>query len=118
MCGACPGGGRLSEATVFLGLRSAVGRGAALLSELTEGRLRVAGFGDGWTVAAPTGGMRTSQTFEEVVDWCAPLFDATAVAQLADRGRSDGDEVVAFVAEAARNALAHLGDSSFSRRAR
>lgn len=109
MCGACPGGGRLSEATVFLGLRSSADRGARLLAGLTGGRIRIVRFGDGWTVTAPTGGMRTSRSFEEVVEWCAPFLDVAAAGALADRGRRDGDEIVSFVAEAALLAAGHRG---------
>jgi hypothetical protein len=98
MCGACPGGSRLSEATVFLGLRSAAGRGARLLEELTRGRLRITRFGDGWTVVAPTGGMRTSTSFEEVALWCVPFTDPARAEEMLAEARVSGDEVAALVA--------------------
>ncbi|WP_449279353.1 hypothetical protein [Leucobacter sp. GX0328] len=76
MCGACPGGGRLSAGTLFLAQRFSPARTAQLVSELTGDRLRIAPLGDGWSVGLPTGGMTVAADFETLVRVCASFVRA------------------------------------------
>lgn len=94
---------------MFLGLRSASARGGRLLAALTGGRIRVARFGDGWTMTAPTGTMRTSRSFEEVVGWCGPFLREDAVTELAGEGHDLSDDVAVLVAEIATRTLSDEG---------
>lgn len=99
MCGACAGGARLSRATEFIGLRRSGARAAGLLARLTGSRVRIAPFGDGWTLALPTGRFSVASSFEELVRECADLIDQRIV----DRMREDPpeDETDALVLELA-----------------
>ncbi|WP_053382869.1 hypothetical protein [Leucobacter celer] len=103
MCGACPGGASLSEATVFLGVRGATARAGRLLQSLTGDRIQVAVFGDGWSVRLPTGGLTVANSFEEVVERCGPYIDLRALARL--RQWCPADEVADLVVGAAAAAL-------------
>lgn len=104
MCGACPGGARLSEATTRIGLARAADRAGRFLARLTGERLRIEAFGDGWSLAAPTGGLRVYRAFEDLVSACAPRLDperiAAARAECADADDSVRD-LVLRLAEAA-----------------
>ena len=80
MCGACPGGGRLSDGTLFLAGMLSPARTAQLIERLTGNRLRVSPFGDGWTVHLPTGGMHAVLSFEELVHRSVPYVRAEQLA--------------------------------------
>lgn len=97
MCGACPGGGRLSEETLFLAQRVPPARTARTLSELTGGRLRIEALGDGWSVGFPTGGLMVAGSFEELVRFCAPYADAARTAAAREAIADAPDEAVEFV---------------------
>lgn len=97
MCGACPGGGRLSEGTLFLAQRISPARTAHLVSELTGDRLRIAVLGDGWSVGLPTGGMSVAGDFEALVRVCAPFASADGFAAVAARLEESQDPCIAYI---------------------
>ena len=107
MCGACPGGARLSTATLQLnelwGGRGGAARAARELERLSGGRLRIAVFGDGWTVALPTGGLRSVTSFEDLVEASAPYIDRPRLAAEASAQSAD-----ASVAPTPAHPLLHL----------
>lgn len=99
MCGACPGGGRLSEATIRLAQLLPPARTALLVSELTGDRLRISVLGDGWSVGLPTGGMSIASDVEGLVHHCAPYVRAERRAAVEARLRGRPDAGVAALLE-------------------
>lgn len=67
MCGACPGGARLSPVTQYLGVRGELPAFTRAVAEAAAPRARVTRFGDGWTVAGPTGGSAVVSSVEDLV---------------------------------------------------
>lgn len=102
MCGACPGGGKLSAGTLFLAERLSPARTTRLVTELTGDRLRIAPLGDGWSVGLPTGGMSVASDFETLVRVCGPYVRpdglAAARARVAAAPPAEG-AAIAFIVE-------------------
>lgn len=99
MCGACPGGGRLSEGTLFLAQRLSPARTAQLVSALTGDRLRVTPLGDGWSVGLPTGGMSAVSDFEGLVRTCGPYVRADALSTLEATLEESSDPGISYILE-------------------
>lgn len=97
MCGACPGGGRLSDETLALAQLLSPMRTAALVAELTGGRLRISSLGDGWSVALPTGGMSVVTDFEGLVRMSKPFVRADRLEGVQERLVARPDRGVAYL---------------------
>lgn len=105
MCGACPGGGVLSEGTLYLALRIAPARTAKIFSNLTGDRLRIGALGDTWSVGLPTGGMVVVTSFEQLVTTCAPYVSATGLRAARARLDSQPDEGLQFILDRVESTL-------------
>lgn len=97
MCGACPGGGRLSDETLALAQLLSPMRTAALVAELTDDRLRLSPLGDGWSVGLPTGGMSVVTDVEGLVRMSAPFVRADRLAAVQERLAARPDRGVAYL---------------------
>lgn len=111
MCGACPGGGRLTDDTRFLAHRLSPTRTAQFVAGLTGDRLRISQLGDGWSVSLPTGNLVAATDFESLVRHCAPYVRADAVSEAHDAveagviAAGDAADAMNFILERLRRAV-------------